>query len=386
MLKKWYILFVLASVFSVSTVSAQDDSRPIKIFGYFQNSYEHQTTSDAGTRRGSFSLQQLNLFFQKDLSDNWRAFVSFEFVNSFASQNMWGDASLEEAWVRYRLNYRFNLKLGLQIPIFNNFNEIKNRTPLLPYVVRPLMYETSFNEIVDVSIGVPYRTFVQVYGFLPLGNAKFDYAMHLGNSPNINSDITQGITGRDTTTSFLIGGRIGLRIGELKLGVSGTYDRTNEFTALGEQKPSLVRTDSSYMQLDRGRFGADLSFRHGPLSWESEIILIDYENPRPNVGTDATFAYGTLGVQATDRLLVYATGWLSHFNGVVAFPDQIVISLIAEETDASIDVASIGAAYHINDRLVIKGQFAEVEVSGDSGKGEYRSAFEYFATAVSVWF
>ena len=37
--------------------------------------------------------------------------------------------NLKEAWVRYLMSGAFNLKLGLQIPIFNHFNEIKNKMP-----------------------------------------------------------------------------------------------------------------------------------------------------------------------------------------------------------------------------------------------------------------
>ena len=42
-----------------------------------------------------------------------------------------GSTKLEEVWVKYRADRRFNLKMGMLIPIFNNLNEINNRTALL---------------------------------------------------------------------------------------------------------------------------------------------------------------------------------------------------------------------------------------------------------------
>jgi hypothetical protein len=119
---------------------------------------------------------------------------------------------------------RFNLKLGLSIPTFNNLNEINNRTPLLPYVIRPLVYETSFNEFIPIEEFVPARAFVQAYGFFPFGESKLDYAVFVGNSPNINSDPERGQTGTDTTATILVGGRLGIRYRELNLGFSATRE------------------------------------------------------------------------------------------------------------------------------------------------------------------
>lgn len=139
---------------------AQSGETPVKLFGYFQNSLQHWTTFEDREKQNSFSLQQLNLFVQKDLNRNWTAFVNLEFLNNFSSNRQWGAANLDEAWVRYRSSNKFNLKLGLQIPEFNNLNVIKNRTPLLPYIIRPLVYETSFSAFIKIEEFVPPRAFV----------------------------------------------------------------------------------------------------------------------------------------------------------------------------------------------------------------------------------
>ena len=181
------IVVLFSSFTVVSNTIAQEEETPIKIFGYFQNSFQHWTTFEERPRQNSFSLQQLNVFFQKDLGPDWTAFVNFEFLNNFSSGRQWGSAKLEEVWIKYRANMKFNLKLGLLVPTFNNLNEIKNRTPLLPYIIRPLAYETSFGAFIPIEILTPVQGFAQVYGFLPTGEAKVDYAVYLGNSPNINN-------------------------------------------------------------------------------------------------------------------------------------------------------------------------------------------------------
>lgn len=77
----------------------------------------------------SFILQQLNIFLQKPIGERWTSFNNLEMINSDSSFRGWGAFNLEEAWVHYRIGRAFNLKLGLQIPICNHFNEIKNKMP-----------------------------------------------------------------------------------------------------------------------------------------------------------------------------------------------------------------------------------------------------------------
>ncbi len=67
------------------------------------------------------------------------------------------------------------------VPTFNNLNEIKNRTPLLPYIFRPFVYEASVFDLFPVNELVPEQAFLQVYGFIPAGEVKFDYAVYVGN-------------------------------------------------------------------------------------------------------------------------------------------------------------------------------------------------------------
>jgi hypothetical protein len=200
-------LFTIIFILTISNLyHAQVGESPIRLFGYFQTQFAHQDIEN-DVSANSFNLQQMNIFAQKDLGKNWTSLINLEFLNTFSSERLWGAFNLEEVWVRYRAGKGFSLKIGLQIPVFNNLNEINNKTPLVPYIIRPLAYETSFSEFIDIEDFIPRRTFLQAYGYFPIENFKIDYAIYAGNSPNIGTrgDNLVGIqSGVDTTNSFLL--------------------------------------------------------------------------------------------------------------------------------------------------------------------------------------
>ena len=381
------IIFLLILFIRVCSTHAQLGESSIRIFGYFQNSLIHQTgfesEFDQDPEQNSFGVQQLNLFFQKDLARNWRAFVNFEFLNNYSSSRQWGSANLEEAWVKYSSNEKFNLKLGLLLPTFNNLNEIKNRTPLLPYVIRPLVYETSFSEFIAVEEFTPARAFVQAYGFLPIDEVKLDYAFYLGNSPNINNRSAIGQTGVDSTNTFLVGGRIGVRFGELKFGFSATRENVN-----GSPGLELVSGEPpfSFKEVPRIRLGGDLSYHVGRFSFEAEFITVTYDDDMPEVNIDKEFYYGTVGYHVTEQLFVYGSYWVTTENITqeVDFVDPPTIA--SGVTD--IKVPTVGIAYNLNDRITLKSQFAPVDIEAEipSLKLALETEFNHYSIAVSIFF
>ncbi|MCH8020503.1 porin [candidate division KSB1 bacterium] len=381
-LKRTLILCFL--LLAIASAGAQSQEKPLRIFGYFQNSFQQWTAFEVRPKQNSFSLQQLNLFFQKDLGTNWTAFVNFEFLNNFSSSRQWGSFNLEEAWVKYRADMRFNLKLGLLVPIFNNLHEIKNRTPLLPYIIRPLAYETSFSEFIEIEVLTPVRAFAQVYGFFPAGEAKFDYAVYVGNSPNINNDPSIDQTGIDTTATFLFGGRLGLRYGELKLGLSATYDKDNSAEVLA---PELNIPRSELSAIPKIRFGGDLSYNFANFSFESEFIKVSLDKDNPKLEQNLDFYYATLGYHFTEALFIYGSYWfLDAHAGIPALPNE------RQEEDDDVKVATIGASYNMLDRVRLKAQFARVKLVNEeqllpAGAFTKREDdFSIFALAVSVIF
>lgn len=362
------ILFasLLAGIFT--GVHAQSDLSGLKVFGYFQISLEHQKSLNRPYEANSFSVQQLNLFLQRDILQKWTAFVNFELVNSYSSFRNWGAFSVEEAWVNYRASKQFKLKLGLQVPTFNNLNEIKNRTPLLPYIIRPLAYEASFNEVISIYEYVPTRAFVQAYGFIPWREKKLDYALFIGDSPNINRDPLYGQTGVDTTKSFLVGGRFGLRSTNLKAGVSAAFDAFDLHAAAGT--PGYAVAD--FNSVPRFRFGGDFSFLLGKLSWESEFIRVFYDDDYPEIDLDKDFYYGTLGYQFAERLFAYAGYWVTHEKVLPA-------------RDRKLIAPTLGLAYNFNDTIFLKAQAGRPQFKFTVPAVQQEKVYYYFL-AVSAMF
>lgn len=352
---------------------------PINTFGYFQVSFQHQDDTN-GDDANTFSVQQLNLILESNLSKRWRAFVDFEVLNNFSSSRRWGSFDLNEAWASYRADSRLTLKAGLHVPVFNHLNDIKNRTPLLPYVIRPLVYEESFGEVLNIEEYLPERAFAQVKGFLPLGRAKIDYAAYLGNSPNVRSQFdnerqfADGQTGVDSTTTVLVGGRLGLRYGELTLGGSVTRERVNFFQNLERPLDVPARSLSG---VPKTRLGADLSLHLGPVSFEGEVIAVRYDvdppsglrprpgGARPRIDLNRLFYYGTLGYHIDERLFAYGSYWFSEEGldlktGPTDFLDEL-----------DVEVVSVGLRYTVLrdevgfDRVTLKAQYAYVDIRAE---------------------
>ncbi len=388
MIRKRLLLFWLIFLIIAPKLSAQSGESDINIFGYFQTEFRQTSFDEDALDLNSFNLQQLNIFFQKDISSQWSSFVNIEFLNSFSARRSIGDATLEEAWARYRKNEKFNVKAGLLIPTFNNLNVIKNRTPLLPYIIRPLVYETAFSSDVPIHEFIPERAFVQAYGFIPYGNVKFDYALYVGNSPNVTTSPFGGRnsqTGIDTTDTFLLGGRIGVRNNEIKAGISVTHDRVNEIStvrlATKDEQPTVTSVDlPNYVSVDlpvneisRYRLGGDLSFNVRKFSFESEFIIVKYDDDDPEIDIDKYFYYIQLGYFVTEKFFIYGNHVVTNFS-------------FAPGIEQKVKDPSVGVSYSVNDRIVLKGQYAPVQFDYSLPILDPTPEFDFFAGAISVYF
>ncbi|MCB2230472.1 porin [bacterium] len=361
-----------------------EDADDVNIFGYFQTEFQHERPDDYA-KRSSFLLQHLNVFLQKDLTRSWTSFINFEFTNSFSANKNWGTLDVQEAWVRYRYDNRFNLKLGLQIPIFNGLNEIKNRTPILPYIIRPIVYESSLEEIIPIDQYVPNRAYVQAYGFLPYEGFKFDYALYMGNSPNINSDPEEGQTGVDTTDTFLFGGRVGFRQEEFKFGFSMTYDRSNLLSDILRENFGEIGVGR---ELGRYRLGGDLSYHSGGLFLEGELISVRYDNEGPTVDLDLDFYYATVGYEFDERWSAYVSYWKTRERSFVNLEDAQTFNPISLDQVLELEIPTVGLSCRINDRVTVKAQWARVwqEIESTGLAYDITSSSHYFALAISAFF
>ena len=372
------ILILLPTVLCClwSGANAQPNFGKLRIFGYFQTLFQHEDFLNSGEEQNTFNVQQLNLFLQNEIKPRWTVFINVDITNNFSADRDWGTLDLQEAWVRYRASSKLNLKLGQHIPTFNHLNAIKNKTPVLPYIIRPLVYETSLRQDTPIDEFVPDRAYASAYGFFRKGANKFRYDVYLGNSPNIRAG-GGGLTGTDSTDTILIGGRVGVRRGVVKLGVSGTHDVVKRFSGLEER---VGGTHDRFDQIGRVRAGADFSFDTGKVAFESEYISVTYLEDADEFNFDKAFAYGTLGYHLTDDTFVYGTYWWMRFDDVIALEEDEMTPFTARFT-----VASAGFAHHLGNRLTMKGAFAVVDQDSKT-PGFPESTFLYYGTALSVFF
>ena len=398
------LIFLLIICIDVHTSQAQQKESPIQVFGYFQTAYRY-LGYDAHPDEATFMGQQLNLFFQKDLAKNFRGFVNFEFTNTFSSAENWGSASMKEAWVRYDISAPLKVKVGLQLPVFNHLNEIRNRTPILRYIIRPIVYENSLQEIVNINDFVPEQSFLQFYGNLPVtDNVSLDYAAFMGNSPNVSRLTDSRESGVDTTSTKLYGGRLGLHaydllgvIPEFKAGISSTFDRMNSFRELApllagspEEVPAI---QEELTEIPRIRFGIDLLLFAGRFFLEAEAIGVTHERISRYADIDQAFAFITIGASLTEELDVYASGWTLEQQAVLDIDQRITGFVPIDPTDKVVmEVFTWGGKYSLNDRVTLKTQLGRVkqdvrELGVTEGIGENQfSDFWLFSLAVSVFF
>ena len=340
-------LITLSATVLFAQPAASQIASDLSVFGYFQGNFRYGSesiTTDKG-KISSYSLQQLNFLFRKEFGSSFSSFVNMESLNTYSSADGWGSLKFSEAWIRYNHDRALNIKVGLQVPTFNNLNDIKNRTPLLPYILRPAVYESSYETILPISAFVPQQAFFEIDGVLTASSARIDYALYVGNEDEFLSteyQLDSSIPiGADTTTTKLFGGRVGIRYNELKAGVSTTYDHSNQ-EELGI--PSVPRY----------RLGLDLSFSIQQTFFESEAIWVLHglsesqrdvlvvntrNNPLLTSDLDKFFFYGMAGYRISDQLSVYGAynflrdqsfifwsdGFYAYMGGLVYKPVDAIV-------------------------------------------------------------
>ncbi len=349
----------------------------MQLFGSMQSIFFHQESRSkqdllaTGQRlelsegRNTFALQQLDFFFDKRFGDAFSAFVDLEFQLNYSSEHRWGALSIQEAWMNYSFSDELNLKVGLLFPAFNNFNEMKNRLAVQPYILRPLVYERLLSSRFLSEDYIPENAYVQISGWIPWADYLVDYAFFMGNSErsymsrydeqgNIVTDLNPNfefLSGVDPTdlSLKLFGGRCGMRTRDeaVKAGISITHDANNlhERSKLNkmifsEEALRLLPEDAK-----RFRFGADLSVRYAGFTLEGEIIKVAYDLEKAeslDLSFEQWFTGWTLGYDVTDDLYPYfSLQWGDYSFGI----------------DSDYFVGTTGLALRLNSSITAKAQW-----------------------------
>lgn len=331
---------------------AQESYSDLHIFGYMQGCYAVIDESILGPRSTTFLLQQANIMAAKEFDSHFSSFVDLQFTNSYNSKLDWGALSLEEGWVKYSYDHAFNVKAGLIVPSFNAMLQVKNRTPLLPYIFRPFVYESIMLEAINLEPFLPVRANVEVYGKIPVGDLSLEYAAFIGNSESsyiVSGGSSFQVSGMDTTSYKLVGGRVGVAAPWMRAGLSMTSDRENH-------------SSMGMGGLQRFRYGIDLSFHVSRFTLEGEGIYVrtlmdDRQRgmlntlrmfmPQLGENFDRHFWYGTLLVDATDAIFAYGSFSYIELNDYVGMADGV-------------REWSVGGGWRPIEDVVVKAQFVRV--------------------------
>ncbi|MBD1210890.1 MAG: hypothetical protein H9535_20870 [Ignavibacteria bacterium] len=389
------LLALLLLAFTATGAKAQLED--LRIFGYAQTLgyYERQQSSFSGmlppgvpasqvNERTSFSLQQLNVMFNKPFAERFNIFLNFQYTLGFSTQRGWGDFSVEEAWASYEHSDAFTIKAGMLLPTFNNLNEIKNRTALLPYLFRPSVYETNLSSFISFEDYLPERSFLQVNGTLPIStDLRFEYAANIGNPETSyiaskngasTSNAAPRTSGESTVNFFSYGGRVGIRNAAetFKLGLSGTLDRDNRrdttrLFSIG--RPEII---APLGDVERLRLGGDVSFTLGNFAFEGEYIGVFYNSARSNQ-LNKQFFYGNALYNITDQIYVY--GGYSYFSLEGANENAIATN--------GVHAVSAGAGWRVNQWFVPKIQYVRIMPNFE---GNANITFDYLYLGLSIIF
>jgi hypothetical protein len=335
-------------------------------------SSDHSTTT--------FSLQEMDLFLHKNFSPTVSCLVDLQFLNTFSTEKGWGDLNLDEAWVKFSPSRLFELRVGYIVPTFNNFNEIKTKFPLFPYIQRPIVYESSMGSIMGGAF-LPLHAAAQIDGTAPVGSIKLDYALYGGNSEFMQVNDMGSIS---DSSNYKAGGmRVGMRGFDLKFGVSATYDycrndQINSSITTANSMPGSTTQYSSLGSTPRYRIGLDLSYSKFGFTVESEYIYVKESftgdqkaiindlvlgNVLPSTDQNMYVAFGSIMYDFLDRYFVFA-GYSVARNPTMS--DDPFKSPLG------------GAGMHINDNVTLKWQETYIIISSNMKILQSQAAVSFY--------
>lgn len=388
------LCILAAALFAIPAIS--QTGSPLQVYGSMQGIFFHEagdmqlksgvasldsTINDYD--RNSFNIQQLDIFLRKSLSEKFTFFTDIQMSLDYSSDDNWGSIKLDQAWIDYRHSDCFGVKAGLLIPKFNRLNEYRNRLESLPYIFRPVVYETMLSDVFSQEDYVPERAFVQAYGFLPFGPMRLDYAAYVGNAESsliTDSGLFENhddyITGTDQTSfdAKLVGGRIGFRKPDETFiaGVSATYDKDDKTRPRIDQ---MGRLCPAMGLIPRFRMGMDFHFNVWNFEANAELIKVSYYYDRdkyPNVDLGQLLVYGALLYNFSEDYFVY---------GLYQYMDDRYENSVS-------DAFSAGAGWRLTNFLTLKAQYVRFEGSYKYSdyKMEMENNIDFFMVGFSVLF
>lgn len=429
------IILIFLLFFVIKKARSQED---LLVYGYLQPHFTYFNSQYHTFQPISYNfggLGQMNLFFQRYFMDGkMSAFVNFEITNNFNTVENWGSFKLQEAFLRYAPNDYVNFKFGYFLPKFNNLMEIFNRTPLLPYLHRPRLFETNNGSLINTFNILPQLGLVQADANIPVGNAYIDVAAYINHPTNSlisreGDNIVPGYTasGQSGTSNLGFGGRIGLRYDNLKIGFSATTDVVdlsnftesfaNRYREIFEEETEefygadpddvynrYVNLETPLGETNRLRLGADFSFSKYGFTLMGEYLMVQYDftEEEERVFDDSDDAPEVSWFDEDYDFAYLPTGFFKSFyyvNLQYDFMDYYVFGQVANTQDDSdpwfmgldglLDY-SMGAGWYVNDFTVLKLQyirnivtFPDSDENGNYVEWDYWEDWVAFGVSIS---
>lgn len=349
----------------------------------------------------TFSLHQLNLFFQKPISERTTFFLNIEASGSYSSRLPSGYLEIPEGWISYNFSDYLDLKIGLLLPKFNNLTEIQNRLPLFPYLIRPIVYESLIGNILRVEDLRPEKAYLQLTYNYPISDKlNVESALYVGNaessflktppesSPEEQHHIEHSriYKGENLNTSLLLGGRIGLEnlLKSFKFGISATIDEDNKTTEEASIYGLSSLTIPPLGEITRYRFGMDLGFEFwNKFSMESELMSVFHDHTAIRKNPD--FRSVNLNKYFIYSIIKYDINDLTYLYGGYSFTRDFSHDFIRPHSPEAtgFNMLTFGAGWTPISNTVVKIQVLTGHL-GDTPVMEYTTNF--FTVGVSTIF
>jgi hypothetical protein len=200
-------LGVILTVFSTPAAGADDSG--LSIDGVIDLEFRYEA-GDSAKDHAEFDLHHFNLISQYQITRHWRILGELEFEHGpdVQSGSVAGRITLEQAWMEYRHNRQWQIRLGKFLPPFGLYNEIHDRTPIHLFVRLPQAIY-GFHEVYPGHTQELFNKFltgVQFRGTTEVGGAAVaDIRVYAGNGRGPNSH------GEDLNANKALGGKMILR-------------------------------------------------------------------------------------------------------------------------------------------------------------------------------
>lgn len=388
-------LILISCLINSWEVKAQADD-DLYVFGFVQTIFHHKNIEASlfpndenqipffltdEITSNSFSLHQLNLFFRKPIDDKTTFFLNIEATGSYSTETKSGSFKISEGWISHILTKNLNFKVGLLLPSFNNLNEISNRLPLFPYLVRPAIYERLFDNQFVTEDYIPKIGYLQINGNVPIADELFfDMSFQIGNAESsyqskaIDRDISSSeastiYRGENLSEFLSFSGRIGVSnyLETIKFGISSSVDHDNKREPRNESMARLPQGVNlpAFGDVRRYRVGLDFSFRTNRLEFELEYIGVFHDHSdihkTPQYATanlNKKFVYGLLNYNWNSDFFTYA-GW-SYIQ------DHSYELILKNSPDRKgINIPTLGLGWKTPWKSTVKAQWTRISINNN---------------------